>query len=333
LYLTKLASIQFVNWNMIEKYSEDPLTLFTKANLDPKLMYQDGARYPLSKIAHLWKEMDLAIKDPCYGLSAAVSWHPSNFGTLGYAMLASTSIRTTLERLLRFHRVISDANFGKLYENVEKSVITFCLTNSDEEKYSIGRQDAALAWLLSLLRVNFQRPFSPLAVGLTHSKPACEGKYFEFFKCPVHFNQDRAYLDFSVNDADRILPTGNDALLRFKEQAMTDYLLAKDSLALIPRVTKCIAHHLPSGDANIEKVASDLFMSTRKLQRLLKEEDTSFIELLNTIRQDLAEQYVKDRNMDLTEIAFLLGFSEQSTFSRSFKRWTGTSPTKFRKAA
>jgi len=129
------------------------------------------------------------------------------------------------------------------------------------------------------------------------------------------------------------LPTGNESLLRFKEQAMTEYLLAKDSLSIIERVTKSIVQNLPSGHANIEQVASDLFLSTRKLQRLLHFEDTSFIVLLNRIRQDLAERYIKDKNMDLTEIAFLLGFSEQSTFSRSFKRWTGISPTKYRKAA
>jgi len=114
---------------------------------------------------------------------------------------------------------------------------------------------------------------------------------------------------------------------------MTEYLLAKDSLSIIERVTKSIVQNLPSGHANIEQVASDLFLSTRKLQRLLHFEDTSFIVLLNRIRQDLAERYIKDKNMDLTEIAFLLGFSEQSTFSRSFKRWTGISPTKYRKAA
>ena len=72
-------------------------------------------------------------------------------------------------------------------------------------------------------------------------------------------------------------------------------------------------------------------MSKRKLQRLLHDEGTSFMTILNETREDIAKQYVRDKDMDLTEIAFLLGFSEQSTFSRSFKRWTGTSPSSFRK--
>jgi hypothetical protein len=116
MYLTKLASIQLVNWKILEEYNEDPLSVFTKVQLDPSLMYQPGARYPLSKIARLWEEMEGVIKDPCFGLLAAKRWHPANFGTLGYALLMSNSLRTTLERLIRFHRVISDAKFANLNE-------------------------------------------------------------------------------------------------------------------------------------------------------------------------------------------------------------------------
>lgn len=137
-------------------------------------------------------------------------------------------------------------------------------------------------------------------------------------------------IELSLDDADRILPSGNKDMAEFNDQAMNKYLLAKDSDPLVSRVTKIIVEHLPSGDATIEKAASELYMSKRKLQRLLHDEGTSFIALLNETREDIAKQYVRDKDMNLTEIAFLLGFSEQSTFSRSFKRWTGKSPSSFR---
>ncbi|MFW2368538.1 MAG: AraC family transcriptional regulator [Desulforhopalus sp.] len=332
MYLTKLASIQLVNWNILEAYNKDPLDVFTRVQLDPQLMHQPGARYSLNKIAHLWEHMERVIEDPCFGLAAAKCWHPSNFGTLGYALLMSTCLRTTLERLIRFHRIISDAAFGKLSEHHERKSLVFNLTNKDEKQYSPAREDAAIAWIMSVLQVNFQRPLSPVSLSFRHSRPhGCAGKYYELFQAPIMFDAPISGIELSLDDADRILPSGNKDMAEFNDQAMNKYLLTKDSDPLVSRVTKIIVEHLPSGDATIEKAASELYMSKRKLQRLLHDEGTSFIALLNETREDIAKQYVRDKDMNLTEIAFLLGFSEQSTFSRSFKRWTGKSPSSFRK--
>ncbi|HID69578.1 MAG TPA: hypothetical protein EYP35_03755 [Desulfobacterales bacterium] len=106
MYLTKLASIQLVVWNILEKYNEDPVPVFKQVQLNPSLMHKPGTRHSLRKIAELWIETGRRIKDPCFGLTAATCWHPSYFGTLGYAMLVSKSLRVTLERLIRFHTQI-----------------------------------------------------------------------------------------------------------------------------------------------------------------------------------------------------------------------------------
>lgn len=333
MYLTKLASIQLVNWNILEEYNQDPLSIFTKVQLNPEDMYDPSARYPLSNIADLWEEMEKVIKDPCFGLTAAKCWHPSNFGTLGYALLMSTCLRTTLERLIRFHRVISDASFGELVEKIDSGTLLFNLTNNDEKQYSLAREDAAIAWIISVLQINYQRPLSPISVNFSHRRPDCAGKYYELFQSPITFDAPSASIELSIDDADRILPTGKKDMAEWEDQVMTRYLAERDSSSLDQRVTKIIVEHLPSGDATVDKAASELFMGTRKLQRLLQEEGTSFISLLNKTREDIAKQYVKNKDMNMTEIAFLLGFSEQSTFSRSFKRWTGQSPTQYRKAA
>ena len=243
----------------------------------------------------------------------------------------STSLRTTLERLIRFHRVISDAPVGELSEQQDTGKFVFHLTNQDEEQYSNAREDAALAWIMSVLRVNFQRPIAPVSVSFTHSRPDCAGKYYELFQSPIHFDEPICRIELSLDDVDKVLPSGNKDMAEFSDQAMTQYLASKNCDDLISRVVKIIVEHLPSGDATIDSVASELFFSTRKLQRLLREKGTTFIALLNETRKDIAKQYVRDKDMDLTEISFLLGFSEQSTFSRSFKRWTGKSPSSYRK--
>ncbi len=114
---------------------------------------------------------------------------------------------------------------------------------------------------------------------------------------------------------------------------MTQYLASSKNTDFRTRVKKIIVEHLPSGDATVENVAAELCFSGRKLQRLLQQENVTFSTLLNETRLDIAKQYVRNKNMDLTEVAFLLGFSEQSSFSRFFKRWTGRLPIQFRQAA
>ncbi|HHD63101.1 MAG TPA: AraC family transcriptional regulator [Desulfobulbaceae bacterium] len=331
--MTKLASAQLVLWNICKAYSQDPEAIFRTAHLDPDLMYQPGTRYSLQKIALLWAEAARRIKDPCFGLAAATNWHPTHFGTLGYALLMSKSLRITLERLLRFHKVLSEARFGKIHEDKDKGTLVFTLTYLDEEPYPPGREDAALAWIMSTLRINFHHNLTPASVCFTHGRPACAGKYYEFFQGPITFDAPAAGLALPLNLVDVLLPGANEELAEFNDQAMSQYLTLLDDDTWATRVRKVITEHLPSGAITVEKAASELHISTRKLQRLLKEEGTTFLALLNATRMKLAKEYVHTETMDLTEIAFLLGFSELSTFSRSFKRWTGQSPIQYRNAA
>ena len=335
MHLTKLASIQLIAWKILEAQNQDPASVFKKVQLDHDLMYQPGARYPLNKIAELWKEMERRVTDPCFGLTAAAPecWHPSYFGTLGYAMLVSTSLRIALERLIRFHRVISEAHFGKLYEDKEAGTLVFALTYINEIPYIQAQEDAALAWIMSILRMNFQDDIAAVSVNLTHSCPEGAGKYYEFFKSPVKFDSPVSSLALSLDIVDNILPSRNDELALFDDQIMTKYLTALDQEDLLAKVRKAIIEHLPSGDATVDNIAFELGYSARTFQRLLQQEGATFIALLNEIRMEIAEHYVRDKNRDLTEVAFLLGFAELSTFSRSFKRWTGKTLLQYRKVA
>jgi AraC-like DNA-binding protein len=332
MQLTKLASVQLVLWKMLEKFNEDPVNVFKKVKLDPVLMQQPGARYPLEKIVELWEEMSRRIKDPCFGLSAATCWHPSHFGILGHALLMSQSLRVTLECLIRYHQVISDANYGRLHEDKKRETLDFIIMYTDEDPYPRAREDAALAWIMSVLRMNFQQDLSPVSVSFTHSRPDCAGKYYEFFHAPVTFGAPVASISLPLDVVDSILPAKNDELSELSDHLMVKYIASLNNIDLITRVKKIIAENLPFGNFSLDNVASVLCVGTRKLQRMLQQEATSFIALLNETRMELAKKYVLDKSMDMTEIAFLLGFAEQSTFSRSFKRWTGQSPSQYRKA-
>jgi AraC-like DNA-binding protein len=132
---------------------------------------------------------------------------------------------------------------------------------------------------------------------------------------------------------DKNLPGSHPQLAELNDQVMIEYLAKLDQDNIAHKLKAVIIDQLPCGNVTDENVARELYMSSRTLQRHLQREDTTYTTLLNEIRQDLAEQYLTEQDISLTEIAFLLGFSESSAFSRAFKRWIGVSPSEYRKAA
>lgn len=332
MYTTQLACTQLVLWNMLEKHNVDPLPLFKKVQMDPQLMHQAGARYPVKRINALLREVYGKVNDQCFGLAIDSCWHPSHMGTLGYVLIMSKTLRDTMERLLRYHKVVSDTPIGELNEDKLKGTLSFiAIWDGDYSARLPLREDVEIAWLLSILRMNYQKDLAPLSVSFTHPRPDCAGKFYEYFQCSIEFDSEKCSLTLPLDVSEELLPGHTDELLNFSDQMMTRYLKSLSAHNLVTRVKKAIVSYLPSGEATLENVATDLYMSTRSLQRALQQEDTSFHSLLNESRMELAMDYVKDPNMDLTEVAFLLGFSELSSFSRSFKRWTGSSPAKYRK--
>ena len=87
---------------------------------------------------------------------------------------------------------------------------------------------------------------------------------------------------------------------------------------------------LPTGDVKLKQVAERLEVHPRTLQRRLNEVDSSFQDILETVRKDMAKRYLADHSMSLAEVAFLFGYHDQSSFNRAFKEWTGESPSGFR---
>jgi len=128
------------------------------------------------------------------------------------------------------------------------------------------------------------------------------------------------------------LPSGNPHLALINDHITIKYLAKLDKEDIVHRVKAAIIDHLPSGKVTHDKISDSLAISVRSLQRKLQQNGTTFRNVLDSTREDLAKQYVEDLGVDLTETAFLLGFSEHSAFSRAFKRWTGYSPKEARKA-
>jgi len=326
---TVLASTVGLMWKVIESYGLDPEPYFRKARIDPRLINDPQARFNLAQIDETYRELYEKVNDPCMGLKVASHWHPSNLASLGYAWLASSTLYTALNRLSRYVRIINDALAVKLDEVGDNLVIT--ITSDDREMPAYYQDDASSAILMSMCRVNYGMELNPISVSFKHAGSACSGEYYSFFRCPVEFGAESNQIVLPLDAVNKPLTSSNPQLAQINDQVMINYLARLDKDDIVQRVKVAIIDQLPSGNVTEDTVAEVIFISKRSLQRKLNEKGTTFKTILTDVRQDLALKYIHDRKLTLTEISFMLGFSEMSSFSRAFKRWTGESPKEFRR--
>ena len=270
------------------------------------------------------------IPDPCFGLKAAQAWHPSDLSALGYAALASKTLKETIERINRYQ-------FAILGEFIIKTKIThntYTVTIIDgliREHYS--SDDATLAVILSICRVNYRSTLNPETITFRHSKPPCSAAYYEFFGGQVAFDAKKTSMVFPLDSVTKILPGNNPKLTECSDDVLQEFLNNLDKEKFIEKTKIYILRHLSSGNATEEQVAQDFYMSTRNFQRALKEHNTTFRNILNETRCILAKHYLEKNSLSLQETAFLLGYSSPSSFSRAFTSWTGIPPKQFHRNA
>jgi AraC-like DNA-binding protein len=330
MHYSHLATATNILWKLIEANGHDPEALYRDVGIDPGLLNKPGARVPSALVNRIWAKATEIIDDPCFSMKAHKYWHPSYLHALGYAWLASHTLREALNRFVRYLRVVSEKPFLKLKEDPDGFTLIFSFENLGMR---IPAQiDMGMALAIHMCRLNYGEDLKPIAVNIVHAEPSCAEEYFALYKAPVRFSADRDSITLSFPDVDKYLIGANPQLARLNDQVMIEYLGKLDKDNIVDRVTAVIIDMLPSGGVADEKVAEQLNMSVRSLQRRLKEARTTFRTLLEAVRKDLAATYVRDPDIELGEVAFLLGFSDQSAFSRAFKRWTGCSPSEARKS-
>ncbi len=267
------------------------------------------------------------IGDPCWGLRGVKFWHPSHFNALGYAWLASGRLREALTRATRYAHIIGEDREHRLEDTAKGLTVTL----SRSLKLP-ALMDLAMSIWLSACRLNYGPDLNPVEVNLIHSQLACAEEYDSYFKAPIKFNADTDSITFPADAVDKRLPIGNSHLSTLSDQYIVTYLSELDKNNIVQRVNGAIIEMLPSGGVSDEKVAERLNMSTRSLHRKLQGAHTTFGKLLDEVRREIAEHYIHDSKVSLMEIAFVLGYSEYSSFWRAYKRWTKTSPSDIRKS-
>ena len=313
----------------LEASGVDGAPLFAEAGLDVAALNDPNARYPVAATTRLWQLAVRATGDDAFGLTVARHVSQTTFHALGYSLAASSTLKEAFERLLRYFRIVTDA--AEL--GFEPHPDHYCLRlQVDMTRGGIAPQamDAFAYLLLRLCRGLHQRAFSPLAVSLQRGAPRNMVAFERAFRAPIEFGAAENALRFAREDFERGLDGANPELARHNDEIVLRYLARHDRDDLVARVRAALTGLLPSGVPGEAAVAAALHLSSRSLQRKLAEEGSSYTQLLQQTRRELAASYLRDQRSSVSEIAYLLGFSDTSSFTRAFKRWQGQTPSEFR---
>jgi AraC-like DNA-binding protein len=268
------------------------------------------------------------LGDPLLGLHLGQTATVASFGLLGYLMFSSNTLGEAIARGARYWRLfrpyVTRVSAQKLGDSV---VIEFEL---DTQRLSGISAEAKMAALAQLARNATGEALKVLELSFAHAGPEDRRAYDEYFGCEVKFGQPgiRARLPAACLAMPLLQPDA-DLVALLENQA-------DSQLAKVPRrpdleqtVRRCIAQLMPAAEPTIDQVAELLHLSPRTLQRRLDSSNLNFRALLDDTRRRLAESYLLESGIKLKDVAHRLGYSEQSAFSRAFRRWTGVSPGEF----
>lgn len=284
-------------------------------------------RLPVSTLTRLFRACTDVTGNPYFGLTVARFIHISNLHALGYALAASADLMEFCKRLERYFRLASQTSEIKVVESKDEIELRIRLLVD----LSAETEDAFLGFVVLAMRQLYKPEFNPLRVALSHPPPR-EGiaSYVALFRAPISFGQAGPVLVLSRADLYKPLIGACAELAQLNDNLSNTYLARLEKDDVVTRVRQKIIEFLPNGSCTRDKVASALAMSPTTLQFKLSERTTSFHDLLDATRKELAAGYVQQPSLSITEITFLLGFSDTSNFTRAFKRWQGVSPTSFR---
>lgn len=280
----------------------------------------------------LWRAIMNQTDDPSLPFEVGTRLPYGTYEVIDYLTGASASVGAALEQLARYFGLITPW-FGWDCRGREEPPKVMLVSNQQGPEENLIFIQYILGVTFARVRDLSSSPVEYLEVNLAIPRPSTGERYERFFGCPVRYDTPHSMVAMTRPSWETPLERSEPGLRDILQQH-ADTLMAAvrhdDGLASIRTE---IQRQLPNGAPKLGAVAKALAMSARTLQRRLQEAGTSFQALVDEERASAARAYLSDARLGLDEIAFLLGYSEASAFSRAFKRWTGRTPRGYRAVA
>ena len=308
----------------------DTLAICSSTGLDDQMLKDSAARIPVECANQFWRQIEGQTTDPNFGLHLGESMQGYPGGNLLFSvMMNCPTIGDAIDKFCRYHIIMNDYIQPRLVIHGNLTHLSWESTNSDH-KQSRHISEALLCIFNTILKHLCEDIFCPAEVRFSHAMPADISEHQRIFQAPLKFEQTKDELLLDSQYLDRSVFLANPGLLDTLERYAVD-LIHKIYLpnSWADKVIRLIGKKLQGQKPSIDSIASELALGVRSLQNKLSEENTTFQQLLDFTRKELAIQFMKGKDMTLCDIAFILGFSEQSAFNHAFKRWTGKTPKQY----
>ena len=302
--------------------------LLSSSGLNEAQLADPDARIALGAQQLLWQTIQQQLEHPEPGLAIGLQLAPGPFSVLGYLLQSSPTLGAALETAQRYQRLVGEGGELQLLEQHD------CLQLIYHPSHPGHPANRPRILALMACWVQWMRPllkdFHLLGVQLAHAAPAQQEDYQRCFDCPLEFSAAQYALLLPAAQRQTSLTQANPALQSVLRQHAEALLAQLPSESLGARVVALISAQLGHGEPDRAAIARTLHLSERTLQRRLAEEGSSYQQLLNDTRRQMAERHLRDGQLAATDIALLLGYSEPSVFFRAFRQWTGLTPGEYR---
>ena len=256
-----------------------------------------------------------------------------DYGVLGLSWKTCSKAGEIFERSERYFKLLSNTYDIK----VENMGIYSCI-RLNRPAYRRGvalSNEATFAATVVVLQAMTEQAIAPTQIAFQHKAPTDLHSFKTLFNCPILFEQDQNDMIYLTSDLETRTAKADTSIHRFLMERVEEEAkgIEISSIKIASDVEKLIRDALPSGIPSIVQIGQHMGMSSRTLNRRLSENGVSYRELVRQTQEKISKDLLKNTNYSISEIAFQTGFSEQSAFSRAFKRWSGQSPLVYRNPA
>jgi AraC-like DNA-binding protein len=299
---------------------------------DPAVLDDLDGFVTVAEQGALWRHLADNVP-PAFGLSAGANFARGTFRALEYLVRTSPTLEAGLHQLARHHGVLS-GRADIVAVPCTDGLRIVIVGPHDHEPYTAHVEDFSVAAILHLARDATGVELTPQSVSLRQPRPEDDEDHRAFFSNTASFAQTETSIVFGHAVLRRAMKEADPTLTAIMADCVAKQI---DSLPTAPTSVADAVRRILSEDllANmaVADAAKSLAMSPRTLQRRLSDEDTTFQELLDSVRHQLATQYLGKPELNIVDVALLLGYADGDSLSRAYKRWTGMTAAEARRPA
>ncbi|MDD9893889.1 MAG: AraC family transcriptional regulator [Gammaproteobacteria bacterium] len=296
---------------------------------DPDILLDD------SNSNEVFELVERLTGDPNVGFNMGRSMQVAHLGVLGMLVISCDTVLDAFELVIRYQDLLGNGGKVTHREEGDEVIIGFDPHPARGEPYCRHNDEFCFAGWVNIGKMIGGAGYKPNRVRLAHEPPADASEQEAFFGCPVEYNADCNAIHVAAHFGQIKLFGGNPQLKGVLEAQAKQRLQAlqgaqTDADPVIAKTKQFIADAMAYGIPSVDDAAEQFHTSARTLQRQLEAAGKGYKELVDEVRADLASKYMQDAELSLLDVALMLGFSEQSSFQRAFKRWFDQTPGQYR---